>query len=184
VIDHTTISKFLSRHWAKIIELFAQVVEICAGQNLIEFEGLAIDTVKIKANASYKQWKNRKGLEGERKRLRQRIEEIVDSAGSDKEQMREREVLEGRLRKVEVASYVLEERLKEKCRGKSEREKEEVVERERVNTTDPSATIMSQANGEHNPMYAITTATDTKADVITYFEVRRRWKVKMGGGRV
>lgn len=171
VIDHTTIAKFLHKQCAAIIELFAQIVEICQRHDLIDFEVLAIDTMKMKANASYKQSKNKVALKKERERLRQRLTEIVANADCAKELERERVVLERRLARVEVATQVLEEQLKEKSAGRSEKEQKELVDNERVNVTDPSATIMSQANGEHNPMYAVTTSTDGKKDVITHFEV-------------
>lgn len=172
VVDHTTIAKFLQRHRVEIIELFTQVVEICRQHSLIDFEGLAVDTVKVKANASYKQSKNREAIAKERERIKARLAKIVDSVDSDKELVREREVLKYRLVRVEIASSVLEGRLKEKCAGKSKKVPRQIAESERVNITDPAATIMSQANGEHNPMYAVTTATDTKQDVVTHFEVR------------
>lgn len=172
VIDHTTIAKFLSKHRGAIIELFVQIVGICEERDLIDFEVLAVDTVKVKANASYKQSKNKDSLKKERARIKQRIAEIVDSADGDKELVREKGVLEKRLSQIAVASRVLKERLKRKCVDKNEEQRKVLVDGERVNITDPSVTIMSQANGERNPMYAITTATDTRKDVISHFEVR------------
>jgi len=48
-----------------VVKLFSQIVGICKENNLIEFELLGIDSVKLKANASYKQSKNKKSIKRE-----------------------------------------------------------------------------------------------------------------------
>jgi hypothetical protein len=57
------------------------VVEVCEEQGLVEFDLLAIDSVKLRANASYKQSKTLEGLEKEEEKHRGRPEEILDTAG-------------------------------------------------------------------------------------------------------
>jgi len=56
-IDHSTMGLFLSRFGGEIVEMFSQVVASCMEQNLIEFDLLAIDSVKLRASANYKQSK-------------------------------------------------------------------------------------------------------------------------------
>ena len=56
---------FLARFTGEIVELFSQVVASCAEQNLIEFDLLAIDSVKLRANANYKQSKTLEGIKKE-----------------------------------------------------------------------------------------------------------------------
>ena len=51
------------------------------------------------------------------------------------------------------------------------REATQLQENTTVNITDPDAHIMQQANGEKNPAYSITTAGDSKEDVIAQFQV-------------
>jgi transposase len=43
---------FLARLHVEIVELFCQMVKICQARGLIEFDLLAIDSVKRRANAS------------------------------------------------------------------------------------------------------------------------------------
>jgi transposase len=62
VIDHSTMGYFLSRYKDQIVELFTQVVLLCAEQELVDFEVLAIDSVKLRANASYKQSRDLRGI--------------------------------------------------------------------------------------------------------------------------
>jgi len=64
-IDHSTIGYFLARFHLQVVELFSQVVAICKEKGLIDFDLLAIDSVKMRANASYKQSKNMEGIEKE-----------------------------------------------------------------------------------------------------------------------
>ena len=62
-IDHSTFSKFLSKFRNEVVALFSQIVLVCVEQGLVDFKVLCIDSVKLRANASHKQQKNRKGLE-------------------------------------------------------------------------------------------------------------------------
>ena len=54
-IDHSTIGKFFAKYIDEIVELFSQVVTICEQQGLIDFDILAIDSMKLRANASCQQ---------------------------------------------------------------------------------------------------------------------------------
>ena len=53
--------------------------------------------------------------------------------------------------------------------GRMEKLKE--AKAEKLNITDFDAHIMQQVNREQNPAYSITTATDTRGDVVTHFQV-------------
>jgi len=61
--------------------------------------------------------------------------------------------------------------LAEKSREASEKKKQELVEKEKVNISDPDAHIMQQTNGERNPAFSITTTTDVGHDIVTHFQV-------------
>jgi transposase len=175
VVDHSTMGYFLVRFRAEIVELFGQVVEICQERGLIEFDLLAIDSVKLRASASYKQSKTLEGLEKEEKKIKARLEEILDAArdahGADAE---ERRTLERRAERVKEARQILRDRVREKAREASEKEKKELLEKEKVNVTDPDAHVMQQANGEKNPAYSITTTTDVANDIVTHIQVNEQ----------
>jgi len=68
-IDHSTIGKFYARYLDEIVELFSQVVTICKKQDLIDFDILAIDSMKLRANASHKQSKSLESIAKEVARI-------------------------------------------------------------------------------------------------------------------
>jgi len=171
-IDHSTIGKFFAKYIDEIVELFSQVVTICKQQGLIDFDILAIDSMKLRANASHKQSKRLESIKKEEDRIKKRLRELIKAAtGDDSIQEEEEKALAGRMERLEEAKVVLKQRIEEKQAGKSDKEQQELKRTEKINITDFDAHIMQQANREQNPAYSITTATDTAADVITHFQV-------------
>jgi len=174
-VDHSTMGYFLVRFRAEIVELFGQVVEICQEQKLIEFDLLAIDTVKLRASASYKQSKTMEGLEKEENKIKARLEEILDTASDPHgAEADERRTLEQRVERVRGARKILRDRIREKAQEASPKERKELLEKEKVNVTDPGAHVMQQANGEKNPAYSITTTTDVAHDIVTHIQVNEQ----------
>lgn len=55
-IDQSTIGYSLARFHQQVVQLFSQVVGICKEKGLIEFDLLAIDSVKMRANGAGKSW--------------------------------------------------------------------------------------------------------------------------------
>ena len=73
MIDHSTMGYFLSKYREQIVDLSTQVVVLCMEQDLVDFEVLAIDSVKIRANASYKQNRDLHGIEKEEQKIKSRL---------------------------------------------------------------------------------------------------------------
>jgi transposase len=171
-IDHSTIGKFYSRYIEEVVDLFSQVVMICKGQGLIDFDVLAIDSIKMRANASHKQSKTRKSIEKEEEKIKRRLHELIRTATAEEGiQEEEERILARRLERLKEAKAELKRRVEERQKGKTEKEKRAQKNTDRINITDFDAHIMQQANREQNPAYSITTATDTGADVVTHFQV-------------
>ena len=103
-IDHSTIGKFLNRFKVEISELFGQVIQIAKEEGLLDFDLLAIDTVKIRANASYKRTKN---LES----IKKQLQDIIENAEQTNE--KEKQALEKRMAKLRQAKELLEARSQE-----------------------------------------------------------------------
>jgi transposase len=166
VIDHSTMGYFLSRYREQIVDLFTQVVLLCREQELVDFEVLAIDSVKLRANASYKQSRDVQGIGKEEQKIKSRLQELIGQVDGNAAEMVSRETkrLKRRAEKLEAAKQILKQRTESK--GKPQGGK-----KDRINITDVDAHIMEQANGENNPAYSITTATDTKRDIVTHFQV-------------
>jgi transposase len=167
IIDHSTEGKFLSKHKDELVNLFEQVVVIGAENELVDFELLGVDTIKIRANASYKQFRDKEGIKKEREKIRKRLEEIMDKAASEQDELEKEEcrILEARDSRLKEAKKELERREKER---KITAEKKQKV---RINMTDFDCKLAQQANGETNAGYAITSTTDSKNDFITGFEI-------------
>lgn len=170
-IDHSTMGKFLSSYRREIVELFSQTVLVCTEHGLIDFEVLAIDSIKVRANASYKQNKNKKGIEKEKRKIEEELENLFEEASESEESEAEKATLENRKRRLEAAAGQLERRIEEKAKGKSERQQQKAEEKEKINLTDFQAHTMQQRNGEKNPSFSVTTSTDAKNDIITHFQV-------------
>lgn len=168
-IDHSTMGKFLSQHKELIVELFSQVVEIGVENDLINFDVLAIDTVKIRANASYKKFRTHEKMTAERKEIRKRIKELIEKmdAGNDAE----RQALEKKKASLAAGIAALKARIEEKAQEKSEAEQKKLFEKQKINLTDHDCSLLQQANGEINSAYSITTAVDARSDFITHFQV-------------
>ena len=173
-IDHSTIGNFLVRFRQEIVELFTQTVLVCTEQELVDFKVLGTDSVKVRANASHKRQKNKKGLEKAGRKIRERIQELLEKVAGEEaagEKARELKQLEGTLARIEEAKGILGERLKELSKGKSIKEVEALERKTTVNITDPDVHIMQQANGEKNPSYSVTTTGDSRNDIITHFQI-------------
>jgi transposase len=117
-MDHSTLGKFYARYLEEIVELFSQVVMLCKEQDLIDFDILAIDSVKLRANASYKQSKTLVAIEKEQKKIKERLRQLIEAAtGDGSMQEEEQKALADRLERLQEAKTVLKERIEAKsCR--------------------------------------------------------------------
>jgi len=171
-IDHSTMGYFLARFCTEIVELFTQVVKICQAQKLIEFDLLAIDSVKVRANANYKQSKTLEGITKEEEKIRERLADLIGSPRGESQVAQEEAIaLRRRQTRLEEAREELKKRLEAKVEEASEEKKQELEKKEKINITDFDAHIMEQANGERNPSHSITTGTDVGSDIIMDFQV-------------
>jgi transposase len=169
-IDHSTMGRFLARFRNEIPDLFSQVVSICVEKGLVNFDLLAIDSVKLRANASYKHAKNLEGLSEEEQKLKEKPRELLNGVGTGQSEQ-DAAAIRRRRAVVREAKQTLSERIREKAAGRSAREAEELKRTEKINLTDPDSRIMEQANGERNPVYSVTTAADAGSDIITHFQL-------------
>jgi transposase len=141
-IDHSTMGLFLARFFEEIVELFSQVVASCAEQNLIEFDLLAIDTVKLRASANYKQSKTLEGIKKEENKIAERLKEVLETASDAKSaEVEEVLALKRRAQRVQEARKVLLQRLAEKSREAGEKKSKRFSKRRR--STSPTRTHIS-----------------------------------------
>jgi transposase len=172
-IDHSTLGKFLAKYRNEISNLLSQVVMISAEKDLIDFDVLAIDTVKLRANASYKQFRTLEGIKKEQEKIQGKLAGMIDSTLREEKELQEKEVkaLEKRKARLEDAKCLLKQRIEKKTKNSTKKEKEQIRNTEKINITDFDCYLVQQANGETNAGYAITSAADTGKDIATYGQV-------------
>lgn len=67
--DHTTIARFRAEHDAALVDVFAQVLRLCAAAGMVRVESIAIDGTKIAANASMSANRSHKWIREQARRI-------------------------------------------------------------------------------------------------------------------
>lgn len=170
-LDHSTFGKFLVRFTSEISRLFAQTVAICVQEELVSFDLLAIDSVKLRANANYKNSKTKKALNKSIAKIEKKITDLIETVDNEEKVQKQLSMLKFRKEKLEKAKSLLKNVISEKSLGKTPSEQKNIEKKEKINLTDNDAKIMQQANGEQNTAYSATVSVDETADIITHFHV-------------
>jgi len=161
VPDFRTINAFRTRHINVLPKLFAQIVMICVELDMVDFQHLAIDGQKIKANANYRRSKNRKRTKKSYLKVKEGIEKLL--AKEVNEEFTE-EKKQQRLAK-------LEQKKRQLLNLKRILEKVEDQEATR-NMTDPDAAVMKHKDGRSLPSYNHQSAVDGKLGVVCAVDTR------------
>ncbi len=170
-IDHSRFGKFLSINKESIVKLFTQVVMLAAEEGLIDFEILCIDSLKLRANASYKQERNMESIQSEMVRIEAKLTELLSKVEKNEEDSEQVRKLEMRNAKLANSAKVLSKRINEAKEGKTESVKNKIEKETTINITDNDAHKMQDRNGEINSKYSISMGVDTQSDVISSFQV-------------
>ena len=174
--DHSTLCRFRQGNRKHIGELFTHILQLCAEAGLVKLGLVALDGVKIKANAALSANRGLSSIEKEVERILQEAEEI-DAAEDDlygkgkrgdelPEELRERS---SRLQRLQEAKERLERKQDEearqqeemirareeeekksgkKKRGRKPKKPEEAVNTQtKANITDPESRIMKKRTG-------------------------------------
>jgi len=162
--DFRTVSDFRKDHLEALSDLFHQVLELCREAGLVKLGQVALDSTKVRANASkhkamsYGRMKEKEGqLQAEVEELLRRAQEVDEEEdrryGKDKrgeELPEELSFREGRLRKIREAKAALEAEAK----SAAEQAKAEVRghpgvpdDKAQRNFTDPDSRIMPGPGG-------------------------------------
>ncbi len=168
--DHATIARFRADHDELLAGLFVQALRICAEAGLVKVGLVALDSKRIKADASMSANKTRKGIEEEVRRMLAEaaaLDEQEDRAGDEDElpeplrdprsrlvrlaEAKERIDREEQARQVAYEARLKEREAKERAAGRRLRGRKpkppEPVDRVAVNTTDPDSRIQKTQHG-------------------------------------
>lgn len=155
VPDFRTVNSFRTRHMEVLPKLFAQIVMICVGLDMLDFQHLAIDGQRIKANANYRRSKNRQRTKQSYKRVKKAIERVISKpVNEDFTEQKKAQRLE---------------KLEKQRRGLLELKRQlEALEDEEatVNMTDADAKVMKHKDGRSLPSYNHQSAVDGKLGVV------------------
>lgn len=161
--DFRTISDFRKNHRKALRGLFEQVLQLALKAGAIKLGRVALDSSKIKANASKHKAMSYGRMKEKQRHLRQEVRDLLRKAdevdaredrwyGKDKrgdelpEELRRRET---RLQKIKEAKRALEQRAREEAEasgGESDNEVES-EDKDQYNFTDPESRIMKGSDG-------------------------------------
>jgi transposase len=79
IIDHSTICRFINNHRNAIISFFTKMVYVLRQMNLIDYDILAIDGTKIKANASKEFSGNVRDFKNKRARIEKKLKAAMEN---------------------------------------------------------------------------------------------------------
>jgi transposase len=155
VPDFRTINAFRTRHMKVLPKLFTQILMICVRLDMVDFQHLAVDGQKIKANANYRRSKNRQRTRQSYTRVKEAITRVISKpVNEDFTEEKKAERLE-KLRKQKESLLELKKTLEAM-------EDEEAT----VNMTDPDAKVMKHKDGRSLPSYNHQSAVDGKLGVV------------------
>ena len=160
--DFRTISDFRKLHLGALQGLFDQVLQIAMEAGTIKLGQVVLDGSKVKANASKHKAMSYGRMQEEEKQIKEEVKRLLEQAeatdaeedtryGRDKtgeELPAELARRETRLKRIQEAKRVLEERAREEAKSKDKpEEKAKPKAKMQYNFTDPESRIMPGADG-------------------------------------
>jgi len=177
--DHRTLSDFRRRHLDALGGLFVQVLQLCRESGLVKLGHVAIDSTKVRANASKHKAMSYARMQEEEARLRAEVERMfAESDAIDAEEDarygpdRRGDELppelahrKRRLEKIREAKAALERQAEEAARESGE-ETAPPDPKTQYSFTDPESRIMPDSNKAFIQGYSAQLAVDAEQQVI------------------
>jgi len=165
-VDHSTICNFILQYGEEIKEVFSLLVYIMAKIGYVTMDFIAIDGTKVKANVSKKFTGTVEDFENKRKRIEEKIEQILQHTMkeelNDKYKRRQINKLRDLLHEKEKIDVFLNE--------VKQLESKSAVSTEKINLTDPDARMVKDNDAIYMG-YNCQVVVDEKAHVIVSSEV-------------
>ncbi len=156
VPNFRTINDFRLRHLEDLSGLFTNIVLLCKGLDMLDFEHMAVDGQKIEASANYKNSKNLKGIKKEYAKVKEGMEKLLDK------EVNEYFTEDTKKKRVSALDKKLDnlESFQKELEALNDEDK-------RINMVDPDAPIMTHKDGQKVPSYSHQSAVDGKCGVVT-----------------
>jgi transposase len=177
--DHGTINLFRKNHLTDLENLFAQIVILCDGLNIIDPTDISIDGTVIKANASKKKTYTSEEIIKLKKKIREilneanQIDEEEDKKFGNKrgynqmpDKLKDPETRQKEIKRLQEKMKQLkhaEEKINEKQKQAKTGEEKRLSRNTTHNTTDPDAKLMKMKKGKsYQPAYNAQIATNNQ----------------------
>lgn len=160
--DFRTICLFRAEHADVLPDLLVEVIRMCATLGMVGLGHISFDGTKLKASASVKQTRDKKGLEKEIARIKEQMRKMTATA-AELDKLENREQPAGSDPEIAKALRKKEYRLKKLQEAKEVLEHEKL---EKVNVTDPESRLMKNSHKVIQPSYNGQIAVDGKEQVI------------------
>ena len=177
--DHGTINIFRKDHLIDLENLFAQIVVLCDGLNIIDPSDISIDGTIIKANAAKRKTYNREKIARLKKKIRGILEEaeridreedkiygnkrgynqMPDKLKDPKTRQKEIKRLQEKMKKLNEADEAIK---KKQAQARTSEEKKQ-TRNNTHNTTDGDANLTKMKKGiNYQPAYNVQAATNNQ----------------------
>ena len=181
--DHKAISEFRRRHLGALEGLFLQVVALCQRLEMVKLGHLAIDSTKVKANASKHKAMSYGRMKSEDQRLKQEIKRMLreaeevdraedklygDSQGDELPEALQDATTRQRKIQEAIAALKREAQAQEPDQDPATVEPDDKAQR---NFTDPDSRIMHCAGNTFDQAYQVQIGADPEFQVIVSTEV-------------
>ena len=185
---YRAIAEFRRRHLDILQGLFEQVLDICDRAGLVTLEHVAVDSTKMKANASKHKAMSYERMKERRAEIKAHVEELLKEAeridaeedrshATDRKSAdlaRERDFKQARLKTIEEAMAAIEAQAAEeaeRARAEGRSHSGEPEGKAQRNFTDPDSKIMPMAGGKSFiQAYNCHAAVDSQSQVIVAAE--------------
>jgi transposase len=162
-VNHNLLSAFRVNHRDALLELLSQTIAVLQHHELIKFDRISQDGVRVRAHAGKSSFRKIDTLESLFESAKEKVESVfgdIDDSDDDDDPCSPSQQA-ARLRAAEDRERRLKEALAEHADLSKRREKRKKGDgaTTRVSTTDPESRNMKMADGGYRPAYNIQAAT-------------------------
>lgn len=136
-VDHSTICNFLQKYKEEIMDIFSKMAYLLKKKGYVDYNFVATDGTKIKANAGDKFSGNAEDFRKKRKKIEKKIKKILNKV--ETEENIDKEEADKKLNRLIRDKEKIDKFLEEVERG-------EVKEEKKINLTDRDARFMKDKN--------------------------------------
>ena len=178
-VSHKTLSEFRVEAGPVLDELLRRSIAGLALAGTVDLSCLAVDGMRLRANAGAKSFRRAERLEELRQQAEAKVAALKNEVSSDpgssdrRTQARRKRAAEERLRRVKEALAAAEEIRQQREREAKEQRRKDVANKSapRGSTTDPEARKMKMPDNGYRPAFNVQVTTTVGGDVVVGVKV-------------